>query len=176
MFFAPVRAVNEIRKINKNLNFRTIPLPQVRRDDPEEPDVSYATYWAQGVWNKSPNKGLAWDLLKFLSSKESLEKIYKNSTGAGLVGMPYPRIDMRDMLISDSILGSVLALAPNSKSWYLVSNTNDGKEGLNSLLNDVYATGLNSLSGSKNRKGVKEIVGTIAVESAKVYSKFGIGQ
>jgi ABC-type glycerol-3-phosphate transport system substrate-binding protein len=175
MLFAPVRAADEIRKINKNLNFRTIPLPQVRKDDPEEPDVSYATYWSNGVWNKSPNKGLAWDFLKFLSSKDSLEKIYKNSVGAGLVGMPYPRIDMRDTLISDSILGSVLALAPNSKSWYLASNTYDGTEGLNSLLNGVYESGITSLSGTNNRKGVKGILETVAVESAKVYSKFGIG-
>ena len=175
MFFAPVRAANEIRRINKNLNFRTIPLPQVRRDDPEEPDVSYATYWSEGVWNKSPNKELAWDFLKFLSSKDSLEKIYKNSVGAGLVGMPYPRIDMRDTLISDYIMGSVLALAPNSKSWYLASNTNDGKEGLNTLLNGVYETGIKSLFGTKNRKGVKGIVEIIAAESAKVYSKFGVG-
>ena len=113
--------------------------------------------------------------LKFLSSKDSLEKIYKNSVSAGLVGMPYPRIDMRDTLISDSIMGSVLALAPNSKSWYLASKTYDGKEGLNTLLYGVYDTGLTGLFGTKNRKGVKGVVEVIAAESAKVYSKFGIG-
>lgn len=174
MFFAPVKAVDTIRKINKNLNFRTIPLPQVRRDDPEEPDVSYATYWAEGVWNNSPNKELAWDFLKFLSSKESLEKIYKNSIDAGLVGMPSPRIDMRDILISDSVMGSVLTLAPNSKSWYLADGTNDGKEGLNTLLNNVYETGIKTIFGTKNRKGINGVVSNIAAESAKVYSKFGI--
>jgi ABC-type glycerol-3-phosphate transport system substrate-binding protein len=116
MLLAPARAVNEIKKLNANLHFRSVPLPQVRRDNPEEPDVAYATYWAQGVWSKSPNKELAWDFLRFLSKKESLEEIYKNSTAAGLVGMAYPRIDMRDELISDPIMGSIVALAPDSKS------------------------------------------------------------
>jgi ABC-type glycerol-3-phosphate transport system substrate-binding protein len=161
--------------VHKNLNFRTIPLPQVRRDDPQEPDVSYATYWVEGVWNKSPNKELAWDLLKFLSEKESLEKIYKNSTALGLVGMPYPRVDMRDELISNSILGSILALAPNSKYWYLASDTHDGSEGLNTLLDTAYKSGIDALSGTKSRNSVSGTVKAINAESAKVYLKFGIG-
>ena len=175
MLLAPTKAVSEIKNLNGSLRFKSVPLPQVRRDNPDEPDVSYATYWVQGVWNKSPNKELAWDFLKFLSKKESLEEIYKNSTVAGLVGMAYPRIDMRDELISDPIMGSIVALAPDSKSWYLMSKTNDGEEGLNTLLDAVFQTGLDSLSATKNRKGVTHVVETIDEDSARVYTKFGIG-
>jgi len=174
MFFAPIRAVDSIKAINKNIKFKTVLLPQVRRDDPTEPEVTYATYWVEGVWNKSPNKDLAWDFLKFLSKKESLEKLYKNSIASGLSGEPYPRVDMRDILINDSTLGSVLALAPNAKSGCLASKTNDGNQGLNSLLNAIYKTGIDGLVATRNRKGVKAVIDTIAAESAKVYAKFGV--
>ncbi|OGM37975.1 hypothetical protein A3A76_02085 [Candidatus Woesebacteria bacterium RIFCSPLOWO2_01_FULL_39_23] len=175
MYFGPARAIDTINKFNRNLNFKTIPIPQVRRNDPTEPDVSYASYWVEGVWNKSADKELAWDLLKFLSQPESLEKMFNNSAKAGVIGKPYPRIDMRDKLINDAVLGSIVALAPNAKSWYLAGGTNDGATGLNSLLAEVYKKGVDTLVATKNRKAAKNVVETISSEAEKVYAKFGIG-
>ncbi len=151
MFFGPAKAAEEIIKENPKFRYRTYPLPQVRKDDPAFPDMSYATYWVQGVWVNSVKKGAGWDFLKFLMQKESLVKINQNILGSGKrVQFIYPRTDMAPLQIEDPILGSIVALAPYAKSWYLVSNTYDGDLGLNTQLNKTYETIIASLrSGSR---------------------------
>jgi ABC-type glycerol-3-phosphate transport system substrate-binding protein len=65
MFFAPARSAREIKKINPNLKFRTIIVPQVRKDDPNEA-MFVRIILGPGDWKKSL-KDLAWDF-EILSS------------------------------------------------------------------------------------------------------------
>jgi len=94
MYFGPAWRANQIHEMNPNLKFKTVPLPQLRKDDPKEPNVSYATYWIEGVWKKSINKDAAWKFLKFLSEEETLKRLYENDKKTKLVGRPYPRFNM----------------------------------------------------------------------------------
>lgn len=146
MIFAPASAANAIRKLNPDLKFKTVIVPQVRRDDPNEPEYSYATYWVQSVWNKSGDKELAWDFLKFLSSEDSLQKMNDEYASLGLTPKVYPRIAMRDKQINDRVLGSVVALAPVANSWYLADKTNDGDGGINSVVNADYKKTIDQVS------------------------------
>jgi hypothetical protein len=38
----------------------------------------------------------------------------------------------------DKLLGSIIALAPVAKSWYLADDTNDGPTGINSQMNEIF--------------------------------------
>lgn len=134
MYFGPSWRSFEISLANPNLKFKTVPLPQLPKDSLTEPDVSYATYWAEGVWSRSSNKSAAWDFLEFLSSKDSLTKLYQNASKVRDFGEPYPRTEMGNLLISHPILGSIIKQAPGAASWYLASRTFDGPTGINSLL------------------------------------------
>lgn len=171
MYFGPSWRASEINKLNPNLRFRTVPLPQLRKDDPAEPDVSYATYWVEGVWKKSANKDLAWDFLKFLSERESLEKIYENTERSRLFGRPYPRVDMSDLLLDHEVFSSVIALAPNAKSWYLADETFDGPVGINSQINALFEEAIQEgISG----RGESKVLKTAADGIKRVLSQYGI--
>jgi ABC-type glycerol-3-phosphate transport system substrate-binding protein len=151
MYFGPVRAASEIKKLSPNLRFKTVPVPQLPKDDPNAPNVSYASYWFNGVWSRSTNSEEAWKFLKFLSTSDSLLKLHQTAVGLGYLGKPYPRADMTELLIDDSYAGSILFLAQNAKSWYLAGNTFDGENGINSQIAKVYADVLSKGNISANK-------------------------
>jgi len=65
MYIGPSWRYFEIQQANPNLNFKTAPIPQLPKDNPNSPIINYATYWAQGVWTKSNNKAVAGIFLSF---------------------------------------------------------------------------------------------------------------
>ena len=70
MIIAPSWRVLEIKEINPNLNFKLYPIPQLPGTN-----INWATYWIEGVSKNSPQSLAAWQFLKYLSSKEVLEKM-----------------------------------------------------------------------------------------------------
>lgn len=138
MYFGPTRSAFDIAEINSNLKFRTVLLPQLPKEKPTDPDFSYATYWVESVWERSRNKDAAWEFIKFVSTSESLENLNHNLKQRTNLERISPRIDMAQIWKEDTVLGSVVALAPNAKSWYLATGTNDGSTGINSQLNKVF--------------------------------------
>jgi len=171
MYMGPSWRAEEISKLNPNLRYKTAPLPQLRKDDPGTPDVSYATYWVEGVWKRSANKDLAWDFLKFASSKDSLEKLFQTTQNNKLIGEPYPRADMRELLIEDPIVGSIIALAPYSQGWYFVGHTNDGSTGLNTQLSNLYKEAMNQIISGKSYSKILE---PLSQDIAKLLSQYGV--
>ena len=149
MYFAPSWRAFEIKSINPNLRFKTVQLPQIPKETPSQANVSYATYWVEGVWTRSVNKDEAWKFLKFLSTKENLEKLYQNASKTRSFGEPYPRTDMADLLKDHPIVGSIINLAPEAKSWYLASRTSDGQAGINTQINKYFEDVVNSMGNAR---------------------------
>lgn len=138
MYFGPSKRAFDIIELNQDLKFKTVLLPQLPKERPTDPDYSYATYWAESVWERSRNKDAAWEFLKFLSRKESLENLnhsLKLRTGLERIS---PRLDMASIWKEDPIFGSVVALAPSAKSWYFATGTYDGPTGINTQLNNIF--------------------------------------
>lgn len=173
MYFGPSWRAFEIRQQNPNLKFKTVPLPQLPKANPKEPDVAYASYWVEGVWARSKNKDAAWEFLKFLSSKESLEKMYQNAAKLRLFGEPYPRSDMASLLTSDLILGALVLQAPNAQSWYLASRTFDGPTGINSQINKYFEDAVNSVNSGILATKALEVV---AEGVKQVLSQYGLSR
>ncbi len=146
MYFGPSWRVFEIKQKNPNLNFKAVPLPQPAKDDPTIPDVSYASYWVQSVGTRSTKQAAAWDFLKFLSTKDSLEKLYQNESKLRSFGEAYPRVDMASLLSDHPYLGPIISQAKSSQSWFLQSNTYDGQTGINSQINKYFEDAVNAVN------------------------------
>ncbi len=81
---------------NPNLNFDVTDVPQPNLDDPA---VNFANYWGEVVSKQSKNANWAWDFLKFISSKDQLDKYYAT------IKLPSSRKDLIDVQIKDPELG-----------------------------------------------------------------------
>lgn len=145
MYFGPSWRIFEIKKQNPSLSFRVVPVPQLPKTNPSDPDITWASYWAEGVWSKSASPKLAWEFLKFLSERDSLQKIYQNSARTRLFGPIYPRPDMAALLESDPLVGAFVKQAPDSRSWYLASRTFDGPTGINSRISSYFEDAVNAV-------------------------------
>lgn len=171
MYFGPSWRALEIIERNPNLKFRVVSVPQVPKSDPSAPDMTYATYWVEGVSAKSKNTNEAWKFLKFLSSREALTKLYENASKTRAFGEPYSRVDMRDLLLADPVVGGFLRLAPNAKSSYLHSRTFDGASGINTALSQYYEDALNKINPTSDNK--REMA-TLATGVQQVLSRYGL--
>lgn len=173
MYFAPSWRVFEILQLNPSLNFKTVPLPQLAKGSSNQKDVTYATYWVQGVSNKGKNKTAAWEFLKFISSKDSLSKLYANASKQRKFGEAYPRVDMGSLLADHPILGSIISQAPNARSWYLQSRTFDGPTGINSLINKYFEDAVNAVN---SRDTAAKVLPTVAQGVLQVLKQYGIAR
>lgn len=172
MYFGPSWRAFEIQQLNPDLRFRTVPLPQLPKDNPNEPNVSYASYWVEGVWERSTNKDEAWEFLKYLSSRETLEKLYLNASNTRLFGEPYPRTDMAGLLVDHPIAGSIINLAPEARSWYLTSRTHDGPTGINSQMTKYFEDAANSVG--KTGKVSDDAMQALASGVAQILSQYNL--
>lgn len=149
MYIGPSWRAFEILVQNPDLKFKTVPIPQLPKDNPNQQDITYATYWAEGVSSKSKNKAASWEFLKFLATPETLQKFYTNAGKVRSFGEPYPRVDMANLLNAHPILGPIIAQAPGATSWYLASRTFDGPTGINTQLASYFEDAANSLIEGK---------------------------
>jgi len=171
MMFGPSWRAFDIKEQNPNLRFKAVALPHLPKDDPTKPDIAYATYWMQGVWYRSPNKETAWNFLKFMSQKDTLEKLYANEAKVRLFGEPYPRVDMAELVNTHPIIGALIGQAPNAQSWYLASRTFDGQTGINTQINKYFEDAVNAVNKGADSKKALE---TAAAGVDQVLAQFGV--
>ncbi len=98
-----------IRQKNPNLNFDIAPVPQPNLQDPS---VNFANYWGQVVSKQSKNANWAWDLLKFMTSKDSLDQYYAK------VKQPSSRKDLIALQIQDPDIGVFANANLTAKQFY----------------------------------------------------------
>ncbi|MBI2405911.1 sugar ABC transporter substrate-binding protein [Candidatus Microgenomates bacterium] len=170
MYFAPSWEVFEIKAKNSSLSFRIVPVPQLPKSTPEEKDITWASYWAEGVWARSKHPKEAFEFLKFMSEKESLEKLYRNGSQTRLFGEPYPRPDMAELLLNDPLTGAYVRQAPTTHSWYLAGRTFDGPTGINSRISKYFEDAVNKvLKGGTPTEALK----TVEQGVSQVLSSYG---
>ncbi len=171
MYFGPSWRAFEIRLQNPSLRFKTIPVPQLPKTAANEPDVNYASYWAEGVWVRSKNKTASWNFLKYISSKEVLEKMYNQASKQRMFGEPYPKQDMEILLKDHPIIGSTVTGAKTAQTWFLQSKTWDGPTGINSQITKYFEDAVNFVNTGKEAKVALETVSSGVIQ---VLSQYGI--
>ncbi|MCS7092913.1 MAG: sugar ABC transporter substrate-binding protein [Patescibacteria group bacterium] len=138
MIIVPSWQILAIKAANPDLNLKVTTVPRVPGSDL----VSLATYWVEGVSRYSKDQVEAWRFLKFLIEKENLTKLYEITTRYRLFGLPYPRVDLRDLLVQNQYLGPVMKQADNLVSLPLISQTFDN--GLNDKIISYLENAINS--------------------------------
>lgn len=158
MYFAPSWRAFDIKKQSPDLKFKIVPVPQLPKSKPEEKNVTWASYWAEGVWVRSINSKQAFEFLKYLTEKENLQKLYTNEAATRVFGEPYSRQDMATLVEGDPFVGAYVKQAPNMSSWYLASNTNDGPTGINSRLSKYFEDAVNKVLDGTDPEDALKIV------------------
>lgn len=166
MYFGKYSDAIGFRK-NANLHFQVVPLPQL----PESNSVSYASYWVNGVSTQSKNQVAAWDFLKFMMQKTTLEELYKNEVTVRGYGNLYPRVDMQSELLSDSLAGPFVYQGNFAKSWYLNDKTFDGVTGINSAVAKPFADAISGINGSET---ADQVVKSLQFGVTQVLAGYGL--
>ena len=164
MMFAPSWRAHEIKAMNPNLEFGVISAPQLSNTR-----VAWASYWAEGVSSKSKNGNESWALLKYLSSKEVLQKLYDSQAKTRTFGEIYPRQDMADLLASDELVAPFLEDAPHAQSWYLSSFTHDN--GLNDQIIKYYEDAVTAMLTGRT---AAEVQSTVSQGTQQVLRQYGV--
>jgi ABC-type glycerol-3-phosphate transport system substrate-binding protein len=91
------------------LNFDVAPVPQTNLDNPS---VNFANYWGEVVSKQTKSPNTAWDFLKYISSKDSLDKYYAKHN------QPSSRKDLISLQINDPNIGVFANANLTAKSFY----------------------------------------------------------
>jgi len=165
MMFAPSWRALEIKALNPELDFAITRVPQLSSDQ----NIAWASFWAEGVNKSSKKQDAAWKLLKYLSSKEVLQKLYNNASLVRQFGEIFPRQDMAGQLSSDSLLGAFVKDAAIAQTFPMASFTHDN--GLNDQVIQYYNDAINAvLTGTSAAKAL----GTAAPGVTQVLQKYGL--
>jgi len=152
-YFGPSWRIFNILEANPNLNFGITNVPQLpklrdtdweaaERGEAELTDINWATFWVEGVSVKSQHQEEAWQFLEFLSTAETMQKLYTAQSQIRSFGELYPRIDLAEDLKGDPLVKPFIDQAGTAKSWYLCSYTRDA--GINDRIISYYETAINT--------------------------------
>lgn len=92
-----------------NLNYDVAPVPQYNLTDPS---VNYANYFAEVVNKQSKHTAEAWNFIKFITSKASLDKYYAKDK------QPSSRRDLIELQTNDTEIGVFAHANLTAKSFY----------------------------------------------------------
>jgi len=164
MYFAPSWRAFNIKEINPNLQFEIVPVPQLPGSK-----VSWASYWVEGVNKKSDYEKEAWEFLKFLSTKETMQKFYSEASKTRLFGEIPSRVDLADLYQSNPYVAPFLEQASYAQSWYLASRTWDN--GINEKMIKYYEDAVNGVLGGGK---AKEVLQTCAQGISQVLNQYQV--
>lgn len=166
MMFAPSWRAHDVKAINPDLKFATVPLPQL-----SDKRIAWGSYWAEGVSAKSTHKDEAWKLIKYLSSKEVQQKLYSEQAKTRSFGELFSRKDLADQLAKDPVAASVLQDAGFAQGWYMSSFTHD--TGVNDQIIQYYKDAVNGLLAGKS---IEDVLGTLDLGVSQVLRQYAIIQ
>jgi multiple sugar transport system substrate-binding protein len=164
MMIAPSWRAIEVKELNPQLNFKLYPAPQLPGTN-----ITWASYWIEGVSKKSTQQEAAWEFIKYLSSQETQTRFFSLASQTRLFGEPYSRQSMAPLLQQDPYLGAVVNQALSARSWPLASRTFDN--GLNDKLIKYYEDAVNALLAQGNDQ---EIFAALAGGVGQVLGQYGL--
>ncbi len=161
MYFGYSWDIFELKALNPNIEFTVIPVPHL-----PQRESTIASYWVEGVSAKTRYPEAAFEFLKYLASKTTLEKLYSKQTKTRLFGELYPREDMADLVKSNTLIYPFLEQGKNAKSTIFSSDTHDNAmvDQLNSYLGDAIRSIIQNNSSPQSAvetlsQGVAQVLG-----------------
>ena len=164
MYFGYSWDVFEIQNINPDLEFGVVEAPQLAGTN-----ISWASFWVEGVNNRSEHKEEAWEFLEYLSSKETLAKLYQAQSQLRLFGEPYSRVEMASQAKTNPLVTPFIGQAPQAQTWYLCSRTFDN--GINDKMIDYFKDAVNAVNANEDPADALE---TATSGVAQLLSQYGL--
>jgi multiple sugar transport system substrate-binding protein len=156
-----------IKTLNKDLDFKTYPVPQLVGGN-----SGLASYWAEGVSAKSQNKEAALLFMQYLAKKETNQKFYTEASKTREFGEAYPRLDLASALKDNAMLAPFVAGLDGASSSFFASDTSDGEGGINSVSNTYLGNAINAMVNDNS--SAETVVETLNQGVSQVFNKYGI--
>src|SRR3989344_4906920 len=163
MYFGYSWDVFSIKYYNPNASFQIHPVPRLPGRN-----NTIASYWAEGVSVKSKHQQAALLFMKFLSQKETEQKLFSETSKTRLFGEPYARTDLADSLKDNLMIYPFVSQGKDATSSFFASGTYD--EGLNSKMNKYLEDAVNSMLNSSSAETAVE---TLSKGVSQVLSEYG---
>jgi len=163
MFFGYSWDIFALKALSPDLRFSVAPVPNLPGRQ-----RAIASYWVEGISDKSKYQKEAQLLMQFLAKKETLEKLYTETVKTRSFGQLYPRSDLAPSLNGNPFLSPFLAQAKYATSAYFMSDTYD--EGINQEMN-VYLG--NAIRGASSGTSSETAVDTLSQGVNQLLTKYG---
>lgn len=154
MYFGYSWDIFEITAFNPELDFEVHPVPSLFGTE-----STIASYWAEGISNKSQNSEAAFKLIKFLGRNETIQKVYENQVKLRGYGSPYPKKSLAESQKDNNRVYPFVARADNAVSTIFSSDTYDA--GINEEANAYLGNAIRSiLNDNTSYDSAVETLGT----------------
>ena len=126
-----------IKSINPNLSFDVYPVPSLPGRN-----ITVASYWVEGISSKSAHQKEALLFMKYLTLKETEQRLFTEESKTRNFGEPYARVELAESL-KNSVAYPFVANAKLAISSFFVDGTYDN--GLNSQMNTYLDIAVDSI-------------------------------
>lgn len=166
MYFGYSWDILSIRATSPQLNFATYPVPHLPNRN-----MTVASYWIEGVSNKSAHQKEALEFMQYLAQKETVSKLYTAEAKSRQFGELYARPDLAESIQPDALLAPFVSQSKNAVSTFFVGETN--YDDFNGRLNQYLANAINSMLTDTSVEtamqtlsdGVSQVLGQYAQKS-----------
>lgn len=163
MYFGYSYDVFTIKAANPNLSFQVFPVPRLPGKN-----MTIASYWIEGISSKSKNQEAALTFLRFLTKKETQQRLFLEEAKTRLFGEPYSRTDLAESLKSNEMVYPFVSQGNGAVSSFFASNTFD--DGLNSQMNSYLGNAIRSILGNTSAQTAAE---TLSKGVSQVLQQYG---
>lgn len=165
MYFGYARDYHQIKSINPNLSFEIHPVPRLA-----DRDRTIASYLVEGVSSKTKHQKEAFLFLKYLTDKETEQKLFAELTKINILA-PYARIDLAESIRNNPNARPFLEGAKNAVSSYFVDGTFD--DGLNTKMNTAVYSAIDSILKGTTPESASE---TFSSDFSKILQEYSSPQ
>lgn len=163
MYFGYSWDIFALKVLSPDLRFSIAPAPNLPGRQ-----TALASYWVEGVSSKGKHQKEAQLFIQYLAKKETLQKLYTESSKTRSFGQLYPRSDLAQSLSGNPFLAPFLLQARYATSSYFVSDTHD--DGINYEMN-VYLG--NAVRGSVSGSSTSTAIDTLEQGVGQLLTKYG---
>jgi len=154
-----------IKAISPSLSFQIHPVPHLPGRN-----MTIASYWANGISEKSKHQKEALLFLGFLAKKETAEKLFAEESKTRLFGEPYARADLLEKLKDNAVVYPFVSQGKDATSSFFAGDTYDNA--LNSQMNKYLGDAIRS-TASNNASSPETAVSTLSQGVSQVLKQYG---
>lgn len=154
-----------IKAINPELKFQVTAIPHL----PLGRKNTIASYWVEGVSQKTKHQKEAMLFMNYLTKKTTLEKMFSEASKTRPFGELYPRTDMAESLKDNPTIYPFVQQSKDAVSSFFASDTYDN--GLNEKANTYLGKAVDAIL--KNNTSPESALEALTAGVAQVLEKYG---